>query len=153
MKISKLTRIQLDKQLSNIKHALSFTRPVYGWIKTLRNALGMTSSQFAKRMGITQARASAIEKGEIEDSLTLKTVKEAAEALNCRFVYFLLPEKKLEEIVKDQAVRFVKNNTKSVAHSMTLENQGIIPEDIDDFIKIQAEEAMQKKSNKIWDAD
>jgi predicted DNA-binding mobile mystery protein A len=153
MKTDKLVRMQLDKQLNNIKFVLGFTRPVYGWIKTVRNALGMTSLQFAKRMGVTQARASAIENGEIEDSLTLKTVKEAATALNCRFVYFLVPEKKLEEIVEEQAVKFVKNNTKSVAHSMALENQRIASEDTEDFIKIQAEEIMQKISNKIWDVD
>jgi predicted DNA-binding mobile mystery protein A len=120
MKTSKLARMQLDKQLNSIKFVLGFTRPVYGWIKTIRNALGMTSLQFARRMGVTQARASAIENSEIEDSLTLKTVREAASALNCRFVYFLLPEKNLEEIVKDQAIKFVKNNTKFVAQSMAL---------------------------------
>jgi predicted DNA-binding mobile mystery protein A len=151
MKTNKLVRVQLDKQLSNVKCILNLTRPVYGWIKTIRNALGMTSRQFAERMGISQAGVSAIENREIADSLTLKTLKETAAALNCRFVYLLLPEKSLEETVKNQAIRFVKRNTQSLMHSMNLENQGIMPEDIDDFIKIQTEEVMQKKINKIWD--
>ncbi|MDR0428227.1 MAG: mobile mystery protein A [Dysgonamonadaceae bacterium] len=153
MKTDKLVRLQLDKQLNSIKCALNLTRPVYGWIKTLRNALGMTSHQFAKKMGVTQARVSAIEKGEIEDSLTLNTMKEAAAALNCRFIYFLLPEKNLEETVKNQAVRFAKRNTESLSHSMNLENQGIMSEDLDDFIEIQTEEILRKNSNKIWDIE
>jgi predicted DNA-binding mobile mystery protein A len=153
MKPSKLARMQLDRQLSDLRSVLNLTRPLYGWLKTIRNALGMTSRQFAQRMGVAQARASAIESGEIEDSLTLKTIKEASAALNCRFVYFLIPEKSLEEIVNEQAVKFVKSSTESVAHSMTLENQGIAPEDANDFIKIKAEEIMQKNSAKIWDVE
>jgi predicted DNA-binding mobile mystery protein A len=153
MKTSQLVRMQLDKQLNNIKFVLGFPSPLCGWIKTIRNALDMTSRQFAKRMGVTQARASAIENGEIEDSLTLKTIKEAAAALNCRFVYFILPEKKLEETVKEQTMKFVKKNIESVAHSMSLENQGVPTAETDDFIKIQTEEIMQKNSNKIWDVE
>jgi predicted DNA-binding mobile mystery protein A len=153
MKISKLTIMQLDKQLSSIKPTLNFARPICGWIKTIRNALGMTSHQFAKRIGISQARVSAIEAGEPEDSLTLKTVKEAAAALNCKFVYFLIPEKKFEEIVNEQAIKFIKSNTKLVAHSMKLENQGISSSDSDDFTKILVEEILQKNASKIWDID
>jgi predicted DNA-binding mobile mystery protein A len=153
MRTDKLARMQLDKQLNNVKFILNFARPIYGWIKTIRNALGMTSRQFAKRIGVTQARASAIETGEMEDSLTLKSAKEAATALNCKLVYFLIPEKSLEKTVSDQAIKFVKSNIRSVVQTMGLENQGISPADSDDFIKIRAEEILQENAAKIWDID
>jgi predicted DNA-binding mobile mystery protein A len=104
-------------------------------------------------MGISQAGASAIENREIGDSLTLKTLKEAATALNCRLIYFLIPEENLEESVTRQAIKFVKNSTGNLSHSMKLENQGVSPKDSDDFIKIQAQEALRRYANKIWDVE
>jgi predicted DNA-binding mobile mystery protein A len=149
-RVSKIAIAQLDKQLSQIS-ATTLVRPIYGWIKTIRNAVGLTSKQFAQRLGIAQSRVSAIERGEIEDSLTLKTLHEAANALNCRLVYFLVPEKTLEETVQEQAIKFVKSETQGVVHSMKLENQSV--EDFDEFIKTQVEEVLAKRANKIWEAE
>jgi predicted DNA-binding mobile mystery protein A len=151
MRANKIAITQLDEQLRPIKNAATLTRPVYGWIKTIRSAIGMTSKQFAKRLGIAQPRASAIERGEIEDSLTLKKLREAAGAMNCRLVYFLVPETTLEKMVNEQAAKFVKSETQGVVHSMKLENQGV--DDFDVFLKAQMEDVLAKRANKIWEAE
>lgn len=140
MEASKTTRMLLDKHFKNIKNTLDITRPVHGWIKTIRNALGMTSAQLGKRLGITQARISAMEAGEIENSLTLKTIKETAAALNCRFVYFFIPEKSLEETISEQGIQFMRNKTSSITNSENLDSS-----------KIPADDILLKYSNKIWD--
>lgn len=152
MKRNKLIRMQIDKQLSTLKSTMSISRPLYGWIKTIRTALGMTVTQFAKRMGVSQARASFMEASEIEDSLTIKTLKEAASALNCRLVYFLIPEKTLEESVKEQAIKTVIENSKNVSHSMRLENQAVLAKDSEDFINIQTEALIFEHPNKVWES-
>jgi predicted DNA-binding mobile mystery protein A len=149
-RVNKIAIAQLDKQLSQIS-AILLARPIYGWIKTIRSVIGMTSKQFAKRLGIAQSRASALERGEIEDSLTLKTLREAAGALNCRLAYFLIPEKTLEGMVQEQAIKFVKSETQGVVHSMKLENQGV--DDLAEFIKTQVEEVLAKRANKIWEGE
>ncbi|MDR1598185.1 MAG: mobile mystery protein A [Holosporales bacterium] len=149
--MNKVAINQLDKQLDQIKCVATLARPIYGWIKTIRSVIGMTSKQFAKRLGIAQSRVSAIERGEIEDALTLKTLREAAGALNCRLVYFLVPEKTLKEMVQEQVVKFVKSETQGVAHSMTLEDQGV--DDFAEFIQAQVEDVLAKKSNKIWEVE
>jgi predicted DNA-binding mobile mystery protein A len=146
-------RMQLDGLLNYVKLLSHAIRPTCGWIITIRNALGMTSVQFAKRMNVSQARSSAIENGEIEDSLTLKTVKEAASALNCRFVYFLIPEKTLEETVKDQSIKFIMRNTESIFNSIGLENNSTSSAYYDNLVKIKVEEVLQKHLNKIWDIE
>lgn len=150
MKTQKLIRLQLDKQFEEIKHVLKFNRPLLGWIKTLRNALGMTSTQLARRMNISQARVSSIEYSEMEGYLTLNTINEAAKALNCRFVYFLIPEDSLNDIVKTQAIKSVMENHKNVAHSMGLENQSV--EKGREFIEAEAEALIFEESNKIWES-
>ncbi len=150
MKTQKLIRLQLDKQFGEIKHILKFDRPLLGWVKTLRNALGMTSTQLAKRMNVSQARISNIESAEIEGTLTLSKLNKTAKALNCKFVYFLVPEKSLEEIVKEQAVKTVMESNKNVAHSMGLENQSVAKEQ--KFIEAEAEALIFEESNKIWES-
>lgn len=150
MKTQKLIRLQLDKQFDDIRHILKFDRPLLGWIKTLRNALGMTSAQLAKRMNISQARISSIESAEIEGSVTLNKMQETAKALNCKFVYFLIPENSLDDIVKAQAMKAVIESHKNVAHSMGLENQSVKKEQ--EFIEAEAEALIFEESNKIWES-
>lgn len=150
MKTKKLIRLQLNKQFDDIRHILKFDRPLLGWIKTLRNALGMTSAQLAKRMNISQARISSIESAEIEGSVTLNKMQETAKALNCKFVYFLIPEDNLDDIVKAQAMKVVVESHKNVVHSMGLENQSVKKEQ--EFIEAEAEALIFEESNKIWES-
>ena len=146
MKSKNLIRLQLDRQLNEIKGVLKCDRPLFGWIKTVRKALGMTSAQLAKRMNISQPRVSSIESSEIEDTLTLNTLKQAAEALNCKFVYFLIPETNLDEIVKNQAVKAVEEQKKHVTHSMGLENQSTDHS----FTKAEAEALLYEDPSTVW---
>jgi transcriptional regulator with XRE-family HTH domain len=61
----------------------------------------MTTTQFAKRMGVLRARVSFMESSEIDDALTIRTLREAARLLSCRLVYFFVPEKiKVKKNVK-----------------------------------------------------
>ena len=100
-------------------------------------------------MKISQARVSSIESGEIEGTLTLSKLNEVAKALNCKFVYFLIPENSLDEILKTQAIKAVIENNKNVAHSMGLENQSVEKEQ--EFIEAEAEFLISEESNKIWE--
>ena len=79
-----LARKNIDKRLSQLDNLQSLARPPRGWIKAIREALGMTSRQFAERMGVSQPRASEIEKTEMSGSLTLDTLQRAAQALERR---------------------------------------------------------------------
>ena len=110
----------------------------------------MTATQLAKRMNISQARVSSIESAEIEGSLTLNKMNETAKALNCKFVYFLIPENSLNDIIKEQAIKSVMENHKNVAHSMGLENQSVEKER--EFVEAEAEALIFEESNKIWES-
>lgn len=101
------------------------TRPPRGWIKAIREALGMTTRQFAQRVGVVQSRAVDIEKAEISGSITLDSLSRAANALDCELVYALIPRKPLRDIVNEQARALAKRHIKSTGHSMTLENQKV----------------------------
>ena len=69
----------------------------------MRNALGMSVSQLAKRLNITQSSASGLEKREKEGRLTLKKLKEMANAMDCDLIYAFVPRDSLEKTIHDQA--------------------------------------------------
>jgi predicted DNA-binding mobile mystery protein A len=99
-----IMRRQLDKRLVGVEAAVG-VRPPEGWIRTIRKALGMSTPELADRMSISHQRAWKLERTELEDSLRLSTLRRAAEALNCRLVYVLVPEEPLEDMVMRQAQR------------------------------------------------
>ena len=86
-------RRQLDKRLCLLNDTQSLARPPRGWIKAVREALGMTTAQLAKRLGVSQPRAVGIEKAEARGAITLDSLERAAQALDCRLVYALVPNK------------------------------------------------------------
>jgi predicted DNA-binding mobile mystery protein A len=109
----------------------------------------MTTTQFAKRMGVSRERVSFMESSEIDDALTIRTLREAARLLSYRLVYFFVPEKTLEETVREQAMKTVVENSNNITHSTWLENQDGLEVDSEDFVKIQAEALMFEHPNKV----
>lgn len=120
-----LARKNIDKRLIKLRNSQNLARPPRGWIKAIREALGMTSKQLARRMGVSQPRASEIEKGELAGSLTLDTLQRAADALDCRLVYALVPRQSLQTLVEERAARLALARLSAAAHSMALEDQRV----------------------------
>ena len=88
----------------------------------LRTSLGMTSQQLASRIGIKQQTLSRLEAREVDDSVTLKTLRKAGKAMGCRLVYTFVPHRgTLEDMVRQQALQKAKEIFTSVDHSMALE--------------------------------
>ena len=91
--LNSLGRWALDTQLKPLRDMEPLIRPGRGWIKAIREALGMTTGQYAKRLGVSQPRVAALERAEADGVVTLKSLRQAAEALDCDFVYALVPRK------------------------------------------------------------
>ena len=93
----------LDKRFTVLRRLTQSPRPPKGWLRAVRDALGMTTAQFGRRLGVSQPRIIELEKSEVSGSVTLNTLQRAAEALGCRLVYTLIPEKPLAETVRERA--------------------------------------------------
>ncbi len=65
--------------------------PPGGWIRSKRTKMGITGRQLASKLGVTKQRISALEKAEISGAASLKSMRQAAEAMGCEFVYALIP--------------------------------------------------------------
>ena len=136
----------LDRHLENI-HICE--RPSDGWIRSIRKAIGMSARQLAERIGITQQSTSRLEENELDDSITLKTLRRAAEAMNCRLLYAIVPyQGSLEDIIKQQAYKKAKEIVEPVNHTMLLEAQEV--GDLKDKIAEVSDELAKNLNSRLW---
>src|ERR1017187_6936977 len=102
------SRAHLDQRFHELGPATRYTSPVRGWIKAIREALGMSTAQLAKRLGVKQPSVVAIEQSEAKGTIELATWRRGAEALDCTLVYAFVPKKPLELIIRDRARAFAR---------------------------------------------
>lgn len=136
----------LDKKTFDLKSAKNIVPQSSGWIKTVREAIGMTVSQLAARLGVTQPRITKMESN--EDNLKLSTMKKAAEAMNCEFVYYFKPRTTFQNLVDEQAQKKAAEVLKTVNVNMALENQEFAE---DEAVKDFASDLINTKIKQIWD--
>jgi predicted DNA-binding mobile mystery protein A len=117
-------RQRLDARLQSLKPADRFQVPPKGWVRAIRDALGMTGVQFAGRLKVRPQSVDALEQSEANGSIQLKTLRRAAEALDCTLVYALVPNASLDETVRARARKIATRELGRVAHTMKLEAQG-----------------------------
>src|SRR5262249_35375661 len=115
----------LDKRFAALRPLSKSQRPPKGWLRAIRDALGMTTSQLARRLGASQPWITELEQAEVSGTVTLQTLQKAAQALGCRLVYALVPEKPLAEMLRERAERVADRRSSAVEHSMRLEDQAV----------------------------
>lgn len=121
-----LKRQQLDDALRVYPTAKSVTPPPSGWIRSIREALGMTQSQLGAKLGISRQSVQDFEKAEVERRITLERLDRLARAMGCRLVYALAPETgSLEDLRTRRAEAIADAMLKPTTHSMELENRGV----------------------------
>ena len=148
-----LARRQLDKRLNILSYSDAFKRPPRGWVKAIREALGMTTAQLAQKIGVSQPGAVAIEKAEKNKSITLESLGRAAQALDCRVVYALVPRKPLNDLVEERAHRVAKNRLQSAQHNMALEAQSVDKSDEEEQLKHLIQRLIKKSGSELWEDD
>ncbi len=116
-------RQRLDERLLGLKPEDRFRPPPKGWIRAIRDALGMSGVQLAFRLKVRPQTVEAIEKSEATDSIQLSTLRRAAEAMGCTLVYALVPNTSLADEVKQRARKIAIRDLQRVAHTMKLEAQ------------------------------
>lgn len=134
-KIAAQARRNLDARFLEWQPAERFKPPVRGWIKAVREALGMSSAQLAKRLGIRQPTLVQIEQSEVRGTIQLQTLRRAAAAMNCTLVYALVPSESLDATVRERARTVARERLRSVEHSMLIENQSVRAEDFESRIE------------------
>jgi predicted DNA-binding mobile mystery protein A len=147
-----LARKQLERRLAPLR-ALELTAPPRGWIRAIRESLGMTARQLAARMGVGTSRIPVIEKAEISGATTLRTLRQAAAAMNCAFVYAFVPIEPLDDIVRERAVQKARRDVARLDHTMRLENQALRKSDLDEELQRTIDLILAGSLRGLWDDD
>jgi predicted DNA-binding mobile mystery protein A len=130
------SRSQLDERFHNLMPVTQYVAPTRGWVKAVREALGLTTAQLAQRLRIKQPSVVALEQSEEKGTIELATLRRVAEALDCTVVYALVPRKPLEKTVRERARDFLRRRQEAVEHTMLLEDQQVKgnPQDVEALI-------------------
>jgi predicted DNA-binding mobile mystery protein A len=142
---------RIDRKIQALSGIERVLRPEKGWLRAMREALGMTAAQFGKRLGVTQPTATYLEHAEITGSITFKNLERAAQALGCRVVYLLVPEKPLAETMRERAIAIAKHQVASVEHSMRLEDQEVTDHSLRTETQERLIQELLNHPTRLWD--
>jgi predicted DNA-binding mobile mystery protein A len=108
----------------------------------------MSGPELAKRMGVSRSSVSDLEMNEMHGTVQLDTLRRAAEALDSELVYFLIPRKRLSEIVGEQARRKASALLTQVAHHGRLEEQELDPVAANEELEAFASDLIDRRG--LW---
>ena len=152
MRKNKLQFQQLNEkmlQLAGMKHVII---PPIGWIKAIRNGIGMSMEQLGKKLSITKQGVMDIEKREKEGAITIKSMQEIAKAIDMQFVYGFVPDAgSLDQMIEMRALEMATKIVQRTSNTMKLEDQENSKERIEKAIKERAAEIMNKTPKILWD--
>ena len=126
-------RRRIDEKLKRLD-ATNLTPPPKGWLRAIRDSLGMTAVQLGRRMGVASQSVEDAEKSEAIGSIRIDTLRRTAAALDCTLVYALVPNRTLEDLVQQQARRKALAALSRVDQTMLLEDQRVTSADKEELI-------------------
>jgi len=120
-----LARRRLDARFAALPEPEAFAPPSKGWVRAVRDALGMTLQRLGQRMDMTPQSVADLERSERHGTIQVKTLRRAAEAMNCRLVYAIVPDESLEAMVERRARELVAERMDRLNQTMALEDQAV----------------------------
>jgi predicted DNA-binding mobile mystery protein A len=146
-----LVREQLEASLRRFEPLLTVSSPQKGWIRAIRDALGMSARQLAGRLGVTQQAMARIENGEREGAVTVKTLRRVAERLDCVFVCGFVPRTSLEASIRRQAQQVAAKRLGQATQTMALEDQALGNAENQRILSALVNELTDKPPPNLWD--
>ncbi len=121
--VSVRSRELLDGHFDEWQQLRAIARPPRGWVRAVREALGMSAAALAARLGTTGGAVTRLEQSEAADRVRLDTLRRAADALGCDLVYLLVPRRPLTAVVRERARELAHLQAVAVEQTMRLEDQ------------------------------
>ena len=142
----------LDQKLQAFQSLQEESLPPQGWVRFVRQAIGMSLRQLGQRMGITAQSLSDIEHRYADGKVTLATLREAADALDMHLVYAFVPKQgTMRDMVRRQARKLAEDAVARTSISMSLEEQSVPRDELLREVDFLVEELMRKNTRTFWD--
>ena len=141
---------QMETLLGSWKAAQLSARPRPGWVRAIRDALGMSAAAFSRRLGMSPAGVRKLETAEASDAITLVSLRKLAAALDCELHYALVPRTSLAQQLQHQAETVVKAHLHPIAHSMALEDQAVHGASNQRQINLAVKDLLAGSRRQLW---
>ena len=129
-------RLRLDERFARLPGPDAFLRPAGGWLRAVREALGITLAKAAASAGVRPQSLLDMEKSETAGTASLASVRRAAEAIGCEFVYAVVPKggslQALADRIREEEIRA---DVESVDLTMGLEGQRVSRRRLQDIVR------------------
>ena len=152
MSKKKLQLDQLESKLSSFRKAQKVNPPTTGWLKAIRTSLGMSLQQLANKLSITKQSVQEIELREKEGTITLKNLRETANALDMHLVYGLVPKDgSIDKLIDRKARELATRIVSRTSNSMKLEDQENTKQRLTKAIEERTELIKNELPKMLWD--
>ena len=139
---------RVDRAADSLK---SVEIPDEGWIRTVRRAMNMSGAALGRLLGKSRASVSQSEKNELDGAVTLRTMQSIADAMGCRFVYAIIPEHSMEDLMRKHARKVALEIVKRSTEHMALEDQSLGKEHTQREVKRITEDLIKDMPANFWD--
>ena len=147
---AKLKLKQTEELVQPFRRLVDAPIPRGGWVRAIREALGMSAQQLGTRVRVRRQTIENLERSEANGKITLDSLNRAAKALGCRVVYALVPETPLDEMQRERARQIAESVVKPVSHSMRLEAQPIGKREEQRQKEELVQKLLQGNPKKLW---
>jgi predicted DNA-binding mobile mystery protein A len=143
---------QLNGKMLGFASLKQVAIPPTGWIKAIRTAIGMSMQQLGNKLNVSKQGILDIEKREKDGSITIKSLKEIARALDMQLVYGFVPnDGSLDALIEKRATELATKIVLRTSNTMKLEDQGNTNKRIEKAIKERAEIIKNEMPKILWD--
>lgn len=148
----KLQLQHLSSKMEAFNKLRGMPTPPNGWIRALRTALGMSLQQLGNKLSITKQSVQKIEQREKEGSITIRSLREAANAMDMQLIYGFVPkDETLEKLIERKAEELAKQIVLRTSNTMKLEDQENSERRIEQAIKERTSEIVNEMPKILWD--
>lgn len=150
---SRMRQLRLEQIQASVAAYSDLTSrrpPPRGWLKAIRESLGLTERQQADRLGITGSTLHKSESAEADGRITLGQLRKLADGLDCDLVYALVPRKPLPQVVEDRARSIALREVSGVAHTMSLEDQRPATDRLRKQVEQRTAELLRGRWSDLW---
>ena len=147
-----LIQKQIDELIQSIVDGKQKAPLSVGWIQSVRLALGMSLRQLAERVGVSVSALTSFEKREQTDSVSLATLKKAANAMDMELVYYFKPKDgSIKNAVEKQARKKAQEILNQSNQTMKLEDQETNSSSQELELERLTKDIMSKMPQNLWD--
>jgi transcriptional regulator with XRE-family HTH domain len=127
----------IARMMKGLNEARKVPRPGRGWLQLFRKSMQLSAGEVARRMKVSRHQPLQFEKAEVRDSITLRSLRSMAEAMDCDLVYGLIPKQKVTVTAVPEP-RLRSDEVKAVEKSFpVLDSKTTLTELLDLVQKIQ----------------